>query len=147
MTLRDTIEPKSDQLNYEDFRAGPRTLTIKTLKMGSKEQPVIVVLEENGETLARPWKPCLSMRRVMIELWGDKGKCWIGKSLTLFGDESVLWAGKKAGGIRISHMSDIGGDRVVILSAARAKRIEYPVRLLGDGAADETPLDQVENLM
>jgi hypothetical protein len=110
MTLRDTIEPKSDQLNYDDVMTSPITVKVVGLKMGNQEQPVIIEIEENGKRL-RPYKPCKSMRRVLIGAWGDKGKAWIGQSMTLFGNPEITFGGKAVGGIQISHMTGIGKAR------------------------------------
>jgi len=127
MTLRDTIVPKSDQLNYDDFLAGGLRVKITGLAMGSQEQPVIIKLE--GQ---RDYKPSKSMRRVLINVWGDKGKDWIGKDLTLYGDPAVKWAGKAVGGIQISHMSGIPAPVTTRLTVSRGKRIDYVVQPLKD---------------
>jgi hypothetical protein len=125
MTLRDTIEPKSDQLNYDDVMAAPLTVKIVGLAVGDKEQPVIVRIENH-----RDYKPCKSMRRVMIAIWGDKGKGWIGQSMTLFGDHSVKWGGVEVGGIRISHMTGIDKPTTIKLTTTRGKRENFVVRPL-----------------
>lgn len=127
MSLRDTIEPKSDQLNYDDLIGGPITVKITGLKAGSDEQPVIVEIEGR-----RPFKPCKSMRRVMIRVWGDKGRDWIGKRMTLYGDPHVRFGGVEVGGIRISHVSGISEPVTVLLTTTRSKRSEYVVRPLAD---------------
>jgi len=124
-TLRDTIEPKSDQLNYDDFIAGPVTFTVAGVKRGSDEQPVIVEVEGN-----RPFKPCKSMRRVLIAAWGDKGADWVGRQFTLYGDPSVKFGGANVGGIRISHMSHIAGPVTLKLTTTRSKRADYTVQPL-----------------
>ena len=149
LTLRETIIPKSDQLNYDDFIAGPITAKVKTLKLGSVEQPVIIVLERDGLEIDRPWKPCKTMRRVLIAVWGDGGKAWIGQSLTLFGDATVKWAGQAIGGIRVSHMSGIAEARTFKLSVSKGKRAEYTIQPLDarpPESADTVP-DDISELM
>ena len=127
-SLRDTIEPKSDQLNFDDFVAGPRTVTVTKLSAGSTEQPVIVhVADADTNEALRPFKPCKSMRRVLVSLWGDRGKDWVGKSMTLFGDPSVKWGGVEVGGIRISHVSGIEKSVTLKLTTSKAKRSNYTV--------------------
>jgi hypothetical protein len=123
--LRDTIVPKSDQLNADDLIAGSMTVKIAGVKRGDAEQPVIVALE--GQ---RPYKPCKSMRRVLISAWGDDGSKWVGRSLTVYNDPEVKFGGVKVGGIRISHLSDIPSDLVMSLTATRGKRAEYRVAKL-----------------
>jgi hypothetical protein len=129
LSLADTIKPKSDQLNYDDFIGGTtRTLTIRTLKAGGAEQPVEIFFEEQD----LPFKPCKSMRRLLIAAWGDKGKDWIGKRMTLFGDPSVKFGGVEVGGIRISHLSGIDGSLTVKMTTTRSKRSDYKVLALAD---------------
>jgi hypothetical protein len=130
MTLRDTIEPKSDQLNYDDVMTTAITDKVVGLAMGNAEQPVIVRLEKH-----RDYKPCKSMRRVLIACWGDQGKDWIGKRLTLVGDPSVVFGGVSVGGIRISHLSGIGKPVTVKLTTTRSKRTDYTVKPLADEVA------------
>jgi len=125
MTLRDTIVPKSDQLNYDDFMAGPFVVNVTGLAMGSAEQPVIIKVEGHHD-----YKPNKSMRRVLINVWGDKGKDWIGKSMMLYGESSVKWGGKAVGGIQISHMSGITSPVTTRLTVSRGKRIDYVVKPL-----------------
>jgi len=132
MNLRDTIVPKSDQLNYDDLTGGPITVKVVTLKMGSAEQPVIVEIE--GQ---RPFKPCKSMRRVLVAAWGDKGRDWIGKLMTLYGDPTARYGGVEVGGIRISHVSGISEPLIVKLTVSRGKRVDYVVQPI-DGTAEKT---------
>ena len=64
-----TIKPKSDQLNADDLIAGPITVTVQAVNVyESPDQPVSVVIG-NG---CQPYKPCKSMRRLMIAVWGKQ---------------------------------------------------------------------------
>ena len=130
MTLRDTIEPKSDQLNYDDVMTAAITDKVVGLAMGTPDQPVIVRLERH-----RDYKPCKSMRRVLIAAWGDQGKDWIGKRMTLVGDSSVMFGGVAVGGIRISHLSGIEKPLTIKLTTTRSKRADYVVKPLADEVA------------
>ena len=125
--LAHTIKPKSDQLNYDDMIAGPITVTVLSVKeSGSSEQPLSIFVDGGH----MPYKPCLSMRRVLMALWGTDGRVWIGRTMTLFGDPSVIWAGKATGGIRISHLSHIARDMSLMLTTTRAKRAAYSVKVM-----------------
>ena len=129
--LRPTIVPKSDQLNAEQLLGGPMTVTITDVRIGSSaEQPISVHYEgENG----RPYKPCKTMRKVLIFAWGPDGREWIGRSLTLYNDPQVKFGGDEVGGIRISHMSDIERDVQVSLTATRGKKALHTIkRMAGD---------------
>lgn len=124
------IEPKSDQQNYDDFLTGTKTITITGVKStgnANDQQPVSVGYQgDNG----RPFMPCKSMRRVMVRVWGSDAAEYVGKSMTLFGDPDVIFAGKKVGGIRISHMSHIDDVIMVPISTSKTKRILYKVEPL-----------------
>jgi hypothetical protein len=124
-SLRDTIAPKSDRVNADDFMAGPETVTITAVKRGDPDTPVAVHIEGR-----KPYYPCKSMRRVLISAWGDNGADWVGKSMTLFTDPSVRFGGVAVGGIRISHLSHIERDLALSLTATRGKRTPYTVRKL-----------------
>jgi len=124
--LRATIVPKSDQLNAEQLLAGPMTVTITEVRVSeSAEQPVIVHYENDG---GRPFKPCKTMRKVLLLAWGENGNAWAGKSMTLYNDPAVRFGGTDVGGIRISHMSDIPKDIKVSLTATKGKKALYEVK-------------------
>ena len=130
MSLRDTVIPKSDQLNYDDVATRPLTVLVTGLKAGSAEQPVIVEIADLKGDPLRDFKPCKSMRRVLIAAWGDKGKNWIGRSMTLYGDPSVKFGVVEVGGIRISHVSGINEPLSVKLTTTRGKRADFVVQQL-----------------
>lgn len=129
-----TIIPKSDQLNADDLIAGPRTITVTGIRGNdSAEQPVSIAFEGDG---GKPYKPCKSMRRVMVYVWGPDAKAYIGRSMTLYTDPAVQFGGMKVGGIRISHMSHIEAPQTMALTATRAKRAPFTVQPLKASPAD-----------
>jgi hypothetical protein len=135
MCLRDTIIPKSDQLNYDDVADKPLAVRVTGLAAGSQEQPVIVRVAAMDGAALRDYKPCKSMRRVLIACWGDRGKDWIGKSMTLVGDPSVVFGGVRVGGIRVAAVSGIDAPRKIMLTTTRSKRAEYVVEAMKDNLA------------
>lgn len=126
--LSQTIAPKSDQLNADDLIAGPRTIKItKATVAPGAEQPASIFFEgDNG----KPYKPGLSMRRVLVRAWGINSSAYVGRRLTLYRDDSVKFGGVAVGGIRISHMSDIDGEITLPLSENRKTRKPFTVRPL-----------------
>ena len=121
---------------------GPLTVTITGVKQGNREQPIIVELEG-----MRPYKPCKSMRRVLIAAYSDDPHQWVGKRMTLFCDPDVMWAGIKAGGIRISHLSGLREARTFLLTQSRKKRAEYriqPLGLSGEGEPDKPKFTDIK---
>ena len=131
------IKPKTDQLNY-DTLIGGQTITIKIteVRITAGEQPVSFSYEGDG---GKPYKPCKSMSRVIVNVWGPDAKQYVGRSLTLFGDPNVVYGGVKVGGIRISHMSHIDKETTVILTASKTVRKPYTVKPLSVEQADSDP--------
>jgi hypothetical protein len=131
------IAPKSDQLNADDLIAGPMTIRITGVSAneGSPEQPISVSFEGDDR---KPYKPCKSMRRVMVHIWGPDASKYVGRAMTLYRDPKVQFGGMQVGGIRISHMSDIPADKLgdgkvqMALTATRAKRAPFTVLPLKD---------------
>ena len=120
-----TIAPKSDQLNADDLIAGPITVRIVSVTHGNSESPIRVNIEGR-----MPYYPCKSMRRVLVAAWGEDGAPYAGRYMTLYRDPEVKYGGIKVGGIRISHLSDIGADMYMALTVTRGKRAEYTVQRL-----------------
>lgn len=134
--VRASIVPKSDQLNADDLLTGPITVTIESVSRGDKEQPIVV-----GISGHRPYKPCKSMRRVLIAAFSDDPKQWVGQRMTLFCDPDVLWAGVKVGGIRISHLSGLENPRTFMLTQTRGKRAEFTIQPIKNDTPKLSPAD------
>lgn len=137
--MNPAIVPKSDQLNSDDLIGGPRTIAITNVTVkDTGEQRVSIHFEgDNG----KPWKPCKSMCRVLVALWGSDGKKYVGRRLTLFRDPSVKWAGMAVGGIRISEMSDIDKPMTLALTETRGKRAPFVVKPLTASKGDQKTVD------
>lgn len=128
MDLSKTIIPKSDQLNADDLVSGPRTIKIREIKAGADEQqPVNIYFEGDNN---KPYKPCKSMRRLLVQVWGAESDNYIGRLLTIFLDSDVSFGGAKVGGIRISHVSNIDGPVDVLITIAKSKRRPFTVKPL-----------------
>ena len=123
--LRTTIIPKSDQLNADDLIGNIKTITVRAVeKTQTTEQPVNIYYEgDNG----KPYKPCKSMRRVLVHVWGADGALYVGRSMTLYRDDKVRFGGLDVGGIRISHMSHINEQVTMALTATKQSRKPYTV--------------------
>lgn len=119
-----TIVAKSDQVNADDLIGGPMTITISDVKILPSDQPVNIYFAGSEKA----FRPCKSMCRVLVSLWGSDSKQYIGKRLTLYRDPSVTWAGVQIGGIRISHASHIDGPQTIMISEKRGKR--SPIKVL-----------------
>lgn len=121
-----SIVPKSDQLNAEDLLSGPITVTVTDVRQGTAEQPIAIIID--GER--QPYKPCKTMRKMLVFCWSDQAANWIGKRMTLYADPDVKWAGVAVGGIRISHLSGIESQVMLMLSETKGKRKPITVKPL-----------------
>lgn len=128
MDLRKTIVPKSDQLNADDLISGAMTVKVTEVTGAENEdQPVSIHFEgDNG----KPYKPCKSMRRLLVQVWGHESDNYVGRSMTLYRDDSVKFAGVNVGGIRISHVSHIDKPTEVLITVAKSKRRPVTVQPL-----------------
>ncbi|GAB2970110.1 hypothetical protein [Nocardioides montaniterrae] len=124
--MKITTEPRSDQLNYEDFIGSPRTFLVTGVKTGTAEQKYDIQLA--GES--RFWRPPLTVLRLLVAGWGDDATIWPGRGVTLYGDPSITFGRDKVGGIRVSHMSHLPDEKplTVNLTATRGKRVPITVQ-------------------
>ncbi len=130
--VRASIVPKSDQLNADDLLIGPITVTITGVSRGDKEQPIFIEVEGH-----QPYKPCKTMRRLLVAVFSDDPKQWIGQRMTLYCDPDVKWGGVKIGGIRISHLSGLENPRTFLQTTSRGKRAEVTIQPLPSTPADD----------
>lgn len=129
MDMSTTIEADSSQVNADDLTGSPRTVTITGVSKGTAEQPVNFDL---AELPGKAYRPCKSMRRVLVLAWGSDAAQYVGRRLTLFNDPSVKWGGQSVGGVRIKAMSHIEKRLTVALTESRGKRTPFVVEPLPD---------------
>lgn len=129
--LKRAMQPKSDQLNADDLVSGPRIITVTSVDVAaSGEQRVSIHYEnENG----RPYKPCKTMMKLISFGWGEDPLVWVGRSMRLYFDPEVMWAGEKVGGIRISEMDNIPKAFSLSLMKSKGKKTAYTVNPLKHG--------------
>ena len=125
--LSDTILAKSDRLNAEDLLGGPLTVTVAAVYRKNADSPIAI--NYNGDN-GRPFEPCKTMRKLLVAAWGEDGNQWLGRSMTLYNDPSVKWAGKESGGVRISHLSHIEKRLILNLSETRGKKKQHTINIL-----------------
>ena len=129
MDITDSLAANSAQQNYDEYLAGPKTVTVAEVTQGTAEQPVNVELVEFP---GKPFKPAKSVRRVLAAAWGTDASKWTGRRLTIYGDPSVRYGGKEVGGLRVSHVSHIDKPITVALTVTRGKRAPFTVQPLPD---------------
>jgi hypothetical protein len=143
MDITKTVEPRSDQLNYDDVASHDLTITIVEVKAGGPEQPVEL---HNSEYPGRPYKPGKSMRRVLIAAWGTEASAYVGRRITLYGDPTIRFGKDAVGGIRIRALSHITEPLTVALTVTRGSRKPFTVQPLPtDTGALEAALADIAN--
>lgn len=125
--IRAATKPKSDQLNYETFLTGPQTFTVSKVTPGDRDHPVFIHMNECPAT---PYKPSKGMLKCIAQPdgWGDKSSQWVGRSITLYGDPTVIYGGVEVGGIKVATLSDINGDYETLISARRGVRKPHLIK-------------------
>jgi hypothetical protein len=127
MDMSQVIAPKSDQINADDLIAGDITITITDVRVvGGQEQPVSIHFAGSQKV----YRPCKSMSRVLVAVWGPDAKVYVGRSLTLYRDPEVKWGGMAVGGIRIRKMTHMPGDRAMTMALTATKGARKPFTVL-----------------
>lgn len=118
------IVPKSDQINADDLISGTMTITITEVRIrAGEDQPVSMYFEGSNKA----FRPCKSMSRALVQIWGPDAAKYIGRSLTLYRDPKVRFGKDEVGGIRISHASHIDERQVLQLTATRGQRKPHKI--------------------
>lgn len=143
MDISESLAANSSQQNYDEYLAGPKTVTVSAVNAGTAEQPVNVELVEFP---GKPFKPAKSVRRVLAAAWGTDASQWTGRRLTIYGDPSVRYGGKEVGGLRVSHVSHIDKPITVALTVTRGKRAPFTVQPLADAPPVPPIPDDVQTL-
>ena len=128
-----SITVNSQQINADDLLTGPITVTIEGVSRGTKEQPIIVELVGNE----KKFMPCKTCRRILIAMYSDDPKAWVGQRLQLFCDPTVMFGGVAIGGVRISHMSGLNEPRTFMLNKSRGKKSAITILPLKDELSDD----------
>lgn len=143
MDITSMLVGKSDQLDNTDLIAGPRDFTITGVSGGSAEQPLNIALAE----FDRPWRPGLTMRRLLAAIWGPDASVYVGRKVRLYRDPDVRFGNDKPGGTRISHASHLDKRVTVTLPTSKGKfgaftveplsTVPQPVLMHGEPTAAE----------
>lgn len=125
--LSGTVQSKSDQLNADDLIGGPINIQVESIQvnLADQQQPVkIFYYGCNG----KPFKPCLTVRKILNALWGSNGENYINKWMTLYVDPTVSFGKQRnIGGIRVSGLSHIQSNATLMLTVSRGKKQEFKI--------------------
>lgn len=123
------IQADSDQLNNIDLPTEPVVVTITAVSKGPDlKRPINLHTDAFGD--GRPYRPNLTMRRVLSQIWGDYVKGYVGRSLAIYRDPKVTFGRDQTGGIRISAASHISGRMEISLPVSRAKYGRFTIEPL-----------------
>lgn len=133
------VEAKSDQLNADDLIGASRTLTVTRVTGSDGDQPIAIHYEgDNG----KPFKPCKTIRRVLLAVWGRYANEYVGRTMRVYRDDAVTFGGLQVGGIRISHMSHIDKETTVVVMKSKGKKAGMKILPLTDAPAAEFTIEQ-----
>lgn len=132
--MKTTIVQKTDQLNAENLLDGPRVLFIESSEGGQTVEQPIFLHYTGGQ--GKPYKPCKTMRKMLLLAWGDDGRKWCNQSMRVYCEPTVKFGNDEVGGIRISHVTGIKKDVRAMLSVTRGKKAEFILRPL---VLEDTP--------
>lgn len=136
--IGDTLAPNGDSIASAEFLGGPRIVTITAARViKGAERPVEITLAE----FDRPYKPNVTMRRLLVAAWGPRSADYIGRRLELYRDEGVRFGKEPAPGIRISRMSDITEPVSPRLPTGRNKSETITAQPLPDAPVDPAVVD------
>lgn len=121
--VSDTIVAKSDQLNADDLIGGPIIVQITNVSKVAGDQPVSVHITGGHQ----PWKPCKTMRRLLVAAWGANASAWVGRWLVLHRDPTIRFGSDAVGGIRVSRMSHIDKPLSVSLAVSKGKKAAHKI--------------------
>ncbi len=127
LDLSGTIKSKSDQLNADDLVAGPIIVQVEGVKLTNDPQQPVHIYYYGCEN--KPFKPCLTVRRILIALWGVDGNQWANKWMNLYIDKSVSFGKQKnIGGIRVDAVSHISSAATISLSVRRGVKQQFVIQ-------------------
>lgn len=127
LDLSGTIKAKSDQLNADDLVAGPIMIQVEGVRLTNDPQQPVHIYYYGCEN--KPFKPCLTVRRILIALWGVDGNQWSDKWMNLYIDKSVSFGKQKnIGGIRVDAVSHISSAATISLSVRRGIKQQFVIQ-------------------
>ena len=144
--IRGAIEPRSDQLNYVDFTAGPAIFTIAGTEDYRDEKGGKRVAIHMVEKPGRPFKPSATNLRLIAIGWGDDDTDWPGRRIQLGGDPNVTFGREQVGGARVAAPSHTDQPYTATLPATRGKKAEYRIERLDDPAPAPPVPEDVQTL-
>ena len=140
MDVSKFIEAKSDQLNAIDLIGGDKTVKINNVNQVGDD----FIINYDGDC-GRPIKASKTFVRILSAGWGLNSDNYIGKHVTVYREESVIYAGKEVGGIRIRAMEGLPANTMKVkVQESRGKFTEYVVTNLVPKEKPVYPQDRLD---
>ena len=128
-----TVKTKSDQLNADDLVGGDLMIQVEGVNVTNDPQQPVHVYYYGCE--GKPFKPCLTVRKILVALWGKDASQWANRWMNLYVDPTVSFGKQKnIGGIRVNAMSHIQTAATLTLAVRRGAKQEFriqPINLEG----------------
>jgi hypothetical protein len=122
--LTPTIAADSDQLCAADLPEPRLFEVLDVFTTGDQKKPIGIRLRGHDH----PWLPSKTARRVLVAIWGPKGRDYVGRWLRLYCDPTVIYGGNAVGGVRINGASHIDGPQEGSLPFSRGKYKPWKVQ-------------------
>ena len=119
-----TLQAKADQLNADDIAGQSIIVQIVDARLVRDEKQPIICDISGGW---KPWRPCLTVRRLLSRAMGMDLAGWVGRWVELYCDPTVRYGGQEVGGIRIRAVSGIPEPFTMRLSYTRGKKKPWRV--------------------
>lgn len=129
MDISKALVARSDQLNASDLTGSPIVASIKGVRQGDANKPVIVDLDGMD---GRPWKPSKGQLRVVAYGWGVESDAWVGRGVKLANNPEVVYAGEKVGGVEVIAMSHIDAAFTIPVRISQKKVKQQTVEVLAE---------------
>ena len=122
-----TVKTKSDQLNADDLVAGDLMVQVEGVNVTNDPQQPVHIYYYGCE--GKPFKPCLTVRKILVALWGKDAEQWAGRWMNLYVDPTVSFGKQKnIGGIRVNAVSHIQSAATLVLAVRRGAKQEFKVQ-------------------
>lgn len=124
-----TVKSKSDQLNADDLIGGDLMIQVEGVNVTNDPKQPVQIFYYGCE--GRPFKPCLTVRRILMALWGKDASLWAGRWMNLYVDPTVSYGKQRnIGGIRVNAMSHIKDSATLNLTVTRGNKKEFRIQLI-----------------
>jgi len=129
MDISQALVAKSDCLNASDLTGAAIVATIAAVRKGDALKPVFIDLVGMD---GRPWKPSKGMLRTIAHGWGTESDVWVGRSVKLENNPTVIYAGEAVGGVEVIAMSHIDKAFTIPVRISQKKVKQHHVEVLAE---------------